>query len=124
MNNILSDTVIERINSGDLSIIKTLFDQVVKDTELAVRQNQQLGVNNRLKLIPAKKHKPFGRASNGVPVYARPDSKGLTSDNELNMKSHKDYPNMIATNKSGYLSGFEVVSENQVALDRKQHTLI
>lgn len=118
MNNILSDNVIERINNGDLATIKTLFDSVIKDTELANRQNEQLGVNNRLKLIASPRHMPFGRGAMGVPVYSRPNSKGLTSDNELNMKSHKDYPNMIATNKSGYLSGFEVVSENQAVLDK------
>ena len=31
------------------------------------------------------------------------------------MKAHKDYPSMIATSKTGYLSGFEVVSENEQA---------
>lgn len=118
MNNILSDTVIERINSYDLAQLKKIFDEVVKDTQLSKRQNEQLGVNNRLKLIPATNHTPFGRGADGVPVYARPDSKGLTADKELNIKTHKDYPSMIATNKSGYFAGFEVASEKQQALDK------
>jgi SPP1 family phage portal protein len=118
MNNILSDLTIEKINNGDLTQIKKLFDEVSKDDIFAKRQNQQLGVDGRLKLIPAKTHLPFGREATGVPVFTRPQSKGLTSDNELNMKSHKDYPNIISNSKSGYLSGIEVVSENTVALDK------
>ncbi len=118
MNNILSDAVIQKINDYDLGEIKKLFDQIRKDTQFSTRQNQQLYVNNRIKLIPSNSHKPFGRSSTGVPVYTRADSKGLTSENEINMKSHKDYVSIIMTNKSGYLSGIEVVSENQTALDK------
>ncbi len=118
MNNILSDAVIQKINDYDLGEIKKLFDQIRKDTQFSTRQNQQLYVNNRIKLIPSTSHKPFGRSATGVPVYTRPDSKGLTSENEINMKSHKDYVSMIMANKSGYLSGIEVVSENTAALDK------
>lgn len=112
MNNILSDTVIEKINNYDLTQLKVLFDDVSNDTQLAKRQSQQLGVNNRKKLIPATSYKPFGRDSDGVPVYARPESRGYTGDYEMNMKSHKDFVSMIATSKTGYMSGIEIVSEN------------
>jgi SPP1 family phage portal protein len=120
MNNILSAAVIEKVNNGDLTQIKKLFDKVSKDEVFAKRQNQQLAVNNRLELIPAKKTDPqkLGRDADGVPVYVRSNPKGITTENELNMKSHKDYPAMIATNKSGYLSGFEVVSEKDQALEK------
>ncbi|MCP4252599.1 MAG: phage portal protein, partial [Candidatus Scalindua sp.] len=114
----MSDNTIQKINDYDLGEIKKLFDQIRKDTQFSTRQNQQLYVNNRIKLIPSNSHKPFGRSSTGVPVYTRADSKGLTSENEINMKSHKDYVSIIMTNKSGYLSGIEVVSENQTALDK------
>ena len=118
MNNILSDAVIDRINNYDTRQLKSLFDDIMNDTQFSYRQNQQLGVNNRRKLIPATTYKPFGRDADGVPVYARPDSKGYTGDYEMNIKSHKDYVSMICSNKSGYMSGIEVVSENQQALDK------
>lgn len=118
MNNILSDLTIERINNYDTTQLKKLFDEVINDTDFQKRQRQQIGVNNRRKLISAKEYKPFGRNADGVPIYVRPDSKGYTGEDELNLKVHKDYVSMIATNKSGYLSGIDVVTDNEQVLDK------
>ncbi len=117
MNNILSDAAIQRVNDYDLSQIKSLFDRVRKDTQFSTRQNQQLYINNRIKLIAASSNKPFGRAATGVPVYARKESKGYTGDYVMNIDSHKDFVSMITSNKAGYLSGIEIVSENTKVYD-------
>lgn len=117
MNNILSDAKIEQIYSGNTRVIKDLFDTISKDDDFNNRKNQRLGVNNRLKLIPATKKEVYGRDADGVPVYIRPNTKGWSSSTEINQKIHKDYPNIIATTKAGYMSGIEVSSDNKTAFE-------
>jgi SPP1 family phage portal protein len=113
MNNILSDTVIERVNNYDTTELYTLFKEILDDQDSRKRNAQRLGVNNRFKLEPADKY-VLGRDATGVPAYIRPDSKNKI-DSELltNMPIHKPYPNIIASNKSGYLSGYEVESKTK-----------
>lgn len=133
MNNILSDNVIQKIYNYDTKQLNDLFVTIRDDSDFNKRKDQRLGVNNRLQLIPATNENTFGRDADGVPVYIRPKVKGWSSENEVLQKVHKDFPNIIATTKAGYLSGIEISSENKVAYDtidkflkvnnaRKMHT--
>lgn len=111
MNNILSESFIDKISTGSTSAIKTIFKDAISDANFQKRRAERMGVYNRLKLEPVSSYKYFGRAADGVPVYKRPDSKNNNDTNvRLNLKCHKDYPNIITSNKSGYLSGFKVIS--------------
>ena len=111
MNNILSQGYIDKLNTASTDAVKTIFKDAISDAEFQERQAQRMGVYNRLKLEAVSSYKYFGRQSDGIPVYKRPDSKNNNDANvRLNLKTHKDYPSIIASNKSGYLSGFNVVS--------------
>ena len=111
MNNILSDAVIESINNYNTDQILTLFKDVLEDNSFKKRVQERLGVNNRFKLEPSNTY-VLGRDAEGVPVYIRPESKNVIDADLLqNIKIHKDYPNIIASNKSGYLSGYVVESK-------------
>ena len=119
MNNILSNPVIERINSYDLTKIGQLFTSIRNDVEYRDRARERQGVYNRLKLVSASSYTCFGRGADGIPVYCRPESKLNNTNITLNLKCHKDYPNIITGNKSGYLSGFDTIStvEDDPTLD-------
>ncbi len=113
MNNKLSTPVIDRMNNADTSTLTTLFTDIVSDTDYTTRKAEREGVYNRLKLKAAEEYK-FGREASGIPVYIRPFSKSESDPNvRLNLKCHKDYPNKITANKSGYLAGFTVVSTKE-----------
>ena len=112
MNNILSQGYIDKLNTASTDAVKVIFKDAVSDSEFQTRQAQRMGVYNRLKLKAVSSYKYFGREADGIPVYKRPDSKNNNDANvRLNLKTHKDYPNIIASNKSGYLSGFSVTSK-------------
>lgn len=119
MNNILSNPVIQRMNEGNTTQISQLFTDIRKDTEYTTRARQRQGVYNRLKLVAASAYTAFGRGADGIPVYCRPESKLNNTNITLNLKCHKDYPNIITGNKSGYLSGFDTIStvESDPTLD-------
>lgn len=114
MNNIISQGFIDKLNTATLGVVKSIFQDAINDNEFHIRQAQRMGVYKRLKLEPVSSYKYFGREADGIPVYKRPDSKNNNDSNvRLNLKCHKDYPNIITSNKSGYLSGFSLVSEKE-----------
>lgn len=117
MNQTLSDGYINKIYNLDLTVIKDLYDQVQSSTDNTKRQNEQIGVYNRSKLKAASAEIPLGNDADGIPILMAVDPKTGVLNSKLNLKSHTDYVKLIAQNKTGYLSGFEVTGDNQAAID-------
>ncbi len=113
----LSDSFIEKVYNLDLSFIKTLFDQVKNDTANSQRQTEQESVYRRSKDLPAASDMPLGKNATGVPILMKVDPKAGVLNSKLNLKSHTNYVKLIAQNKAGYLSGFEVTGDNQKSID-------